>query len=125
MIHETLPPINEQLIVDSPLPATAAAAKFAWPNPSKLMQQLEMRDVTLNIFEPAVTETLQLRGTHETLGLSPNSTPNVPKPSSSDNATRAPYCTKPSADGRAGSKAQSFDWSTTYPSLALINFVKY
>jgi hypothetical protein len=28
-----------------------------------------MLDVTLNIFEPAVTETLPLRGTHETLGL--------------------------------------------------------
>jgi hypothetical protein len=33
------------------------------------MQQLEMLDVTLNIFEPAITETLQIRGTHETLGL--------------------------------------------------------
>jgi hypothetical protein len=69
MIRETLPPINERLIADSPLPATAAAAKFARPNPSELTQQLEMLDVTLNIFEPAVTETLQLRGTHETLGL--------------------------------------------------------
>jgi hypothetical protein len=28
-IHKTLPPINEQLIADSPLPATAAAAKLA------------------------------------------------------------------------------------------------
>jgi hypothetical protein len=33
------------------------------------MQQLEMLNVTLNIFKPAVTETLQLCGTYETLGL--------------------------------------------------------
>jgi hypothetical protein len=69
MIHEILPPINEQLIADSPLPETAAATKFTRPNPSEPIQQLEMLDVTLNIFEPAVMETLQLRGTHETLGL--------------------------------------------------------
>jgi hypothetical protein len=69
MIKETLLQINEQLIADSPLPATAAAAKFARPNPSELMQQFKMLDVTLNIFEPAVTETLQLHGTHETLEL--------------------------------------------------------
>jgi hypothetical protein len=70
LIQETLQPINnEQLIQDSPLPQAAAAAKFARPSPSELTQQLEMLDVTLNIFEPAVTETLPLRGTHETLGL--------------------------------------------------------
>ena len=69
LIQETLQPINEQLIQDSPLPQAAAAAKFARPSPSELTHQLEMLNVTLNIFEPAVTETLPLRGTHETLGL--------------------------------------------------------
>jgi hypothetical protein len=51
-------------IEDSPLPQTTAAAKS-----DKLTQQLEMLDVTLNILEPAVAETLPLGGTHETLGL--------------------------------------------------------
>jgi hypothetical protein len=69
LIQETLQPINKQLIQDSPLPQAVASAKFARPSPSELTQQLEMLDVTLNIFEPAVTETLSLRGTHETLGL--------------------------------------------------------
>jgi hypothetical protein len=59
LIQETLQPINEQLIQDSPLPQAAAAAKFARPSPSELTQQLEMLDVTLNIFEPAVTEALR------------------------------------------------------------------
>jgi hypothetical protein len=69
LIQETLQPINKQLIHDSPLPQAAAAAKFARPSPSELTQQLEMLEVTLNIFEPAVTETLPLQGTHNTLGL--------------------------------------------------------
>jgi hypothetical protein len=66
MMQEELKPINKQLIKDAPLPQTATAAKFAWPSPSKLTQQLEMLDVTLNIFEPIVTESLLLRGAHET-----------------------------------------------------------
>jgi hypothetical protein len=60
---------NLQTILDSPLPQSAAAAKVQQPTAVELRQQLEMLDVTTNIFEPAVSETLQLKGTHDTLGL--------------------------------------------------------
>jgi hypothetical protein len=62
-------PLHEQIIDDSPLPFAASAAKFARPSPIELTQQLEMMDISLNIFEPAVSETLPLQGTHDTLGL--------------------------------------------------------
>jgi hypothetical protein len=62
-------PLHEQIIDDSPLPFGASAAKFARPSPIELTQQLEMMDISLNIFEPAVSETLPLQGTHDTLGL--------------------------------------------------------
>jgi hypothetical protein len=60
---------NLQTLLDSPLPESAAAAKVQQPTAVELRQQLEMLDVTTNIFEPAVSETLQLKGTHDTLGL--------------------------------------------------------
>jgi hypothetical protein len=125
MIQETLPPINEQLIADSPLSATAATTKLAWPNPSQLMQQLEMLDVTLNIFNPAVTKTLQLWGTHEMLGLVTEQHPNTWRLSSSPNVTLARCRTRPSDDGKVNSKTQLFDWLLTHLSLTLINSVKY
>jgi hypothetical protein len=60
--------LHEQIIDDSPLPFAASAAKFAQPSSIELTQQLEMMDILLNIFEPAVSKTLPLQGTHDTLG---------------------------------------------------------
>jgi hypothetical protein len=62
-------PLHEQIINNSPLPFAASAAKYARPNPIELTQQLEMMDISFNIFEPAVSKTLPLQGTHNTLGL--------------------------------------------------------
>jgi hypothetical protein len=43
-------PLHQQIIDDSPLPFAASAAKFARPSPIELTQQLEMMDISLNLF---------------------------------------------------------------------------
>ena len=60
-------------IDDSPLPFTAAAAKVTAKHGRKpeeiLTHELLLMDITTNIHEPAVSETLPLQGGHPTLGL--------------------------------------------------------
>jgi hypothetical protein len=64
---------NEMTLDDSPLPFTAAAAKVAAKHGQKpediLTHELFLMDITTNIQEPAVSETLPLQGGHPTLGL--------------------------------------------------------
>jgi hypothetical protein len=49
--------LQTHIILDNPLPhkATAAKAKFNWPTTDELHRQLQQLDITLNIFEPAVS----------------------------------------------------------------------
>ena len=66
---------NFRTLIDSPLPFNAAAAaaktkaKFDRPDPAWLTSQLRYLDVTLNMYEPAISEFLPLQGTHPTLGM--------------------------------------------------------
>jgi hypothetical protein len=64
---------NLMTIDDSPLPFTAAAAKVTAKHGRKpeeiLTHELLLMDITTNIHEPAVSETLPLQGGHPTLGL--------------------------------------------------------
>jgi hypothetical protein len=57
-----------------------------------------MLDVTTNIFKPAVSETLQLKGTHDTLGL-------ITQQHLEYSETVVVSPIKPFEDGRANSKA--------------------
>jgi hypothetical protein len=63
-----VPDLITRALEDNPPPINAAAAKaeFKKPFTNELQQLL---DVTLNIFEPAVSEQLPLKGMHPTLGL--------------------------------------------------------
>jgi hypothetical protein len=64
---------NTMTLDDSPLPFTAAAAKVTAKHTRKpeevLTHELLLMDITTNIHEPAVSETLPLQGGHPTLGL--------------------------------------------------------
>ena len=70
---------NMLTIADSPLPFTAAAAKAAMQHARKpeeiLMHELLLMDITTNIHEPAVSETISLQGGQPTLGLVPKQHP--------------------------------------------------
>jgi hypothetical protein len=70
---------NTMVIDDSPLPFTAAAAKTAVKHTRKpeeiLKHELLLMDITTNIHEPAVSETIALQGGHPTLGLVPEEHP--------------------------------------------------
>lgn len=62
--------LTASLIDDSPLPYTASAAKVKlYKADDELIKELQQMDVTLNMHEPAVTETLPLHGLHPTFGL--------------------------------------------------------
>ena len=67
------PDHNLMTIDDSPLPFTAAAAKVTAKHGRKhediLTHELLLMDITTNIHEPAVSETLPLQEGHPTLGL--------------------------------------------------------
>jgi hypothetical protein len=64
---------NSWTIDDSPLPYPASAAKVSVKHGRKpediLTHELLLMDITTNIHEPAVSETLPLQGGHPTLGL--------------------------------------------------------
>ena len=65
---------NLMTINDSPLPFTAAAAKAKATKHVRqpeevLTHELLLMDITTNIHEPAVSETISLQGSHPTLGL--------------------------------------------------------
>jgi hypothetical protein len=65
---------NLMTIDDSPLPFTAAAAKAKATKHVRqpeevLTHELLLMDITTNIHEPAVSETISLQGGHPTLGL--------------------------------------------------------
>jgi hypothetical protein len=64
---------NSWTIDDSPIPFPAAAAKVKIKHGRKpeeiLTHELLLMDITTNIHEPAVSETLPLQGGHPTLGL--------------------------------------------------------
>jgi hypothetical protein len=64
--NQPLPADPLRIIIDSPLPTAAAAAKakFERPTPAILHHQLKMLDITLNVYKPAVNETLPLQGSH-------------------------------------------------------------
>jgi hypothetical protein len=66
-----VPDLITRALEDNPIPVNAAAdkAKFERPSTDELHRQLQLLDVTLNIFEPAVSEQLPLVGSHPTLGL--------------------------------------------------------
>jgi hypothetical protein len=66
-----IPDLITRTLEDNPIPVNAAAAKakFERPLTDELQRQLQLLDVTLNIFEPAVSEQLPLVGSHPTLGL--------------------------------------------------------
>jgi hypothetical protein len=66
-----IPDLITQTLEDNPLPMNAAAAKakFEHPSSDELHRQLQLLDVTLNLFEPAVLEQLPLEGSHPTLVL--------------------------------------------------------
>jgi hypothetical protein len=70
---------NMMTIDDSPLPFTAAAAKTVIKHGRKqeeiLKHELLHMDITTNIHEPAVSETINLQGGHPTLGLVPEQHP--------------------------------------------------
>jgi hypothetical protein len=91
-VEQTTNPIldtNTQIIQDSPLPhtapippilganvhiipdepPTATVSRVTLPSPDELTQSLQLLDISLNITEPAITETVILSGTHPTLGL--------------------------------------------------------
>ena len=71
-VHPTDTPImddNTQIIQDSPLPYTAALHRITLPSPDELTQSLQLLDISLNVTEPSVSETVTLAGTHPTLGL--------------------------------------------------------
>ena len=72
-----IPNLITRTLEDNPLPSTAAAAKarFERPSTTDLHRQLQLLDVTLNIFELAVSEQLPLEGSHPTLGLFPEQHP--------------------------------------------------
>jgi hypothetical protein len=59
---EVIRPLHEQIINDSPIPFAASAAKFAWPSPIELTQQLEMMNISLNIFEPQSVKHSHFKG---------------------------------------------------------------
>jgi hypothetical protein len=63
--------ITRALEDKNPLPINTAAAKakFKKPSTDELHRQLQLLDVTLNIFEPIVSKQLPLEGTHPALGL--------------------------------------------------------
>jgi uncharacterized protein (UPF0276 family) len=67
------------IIDDSPLPFTAAAAKATAKHIRKpeeiLKHKLLHLDITTNIHESAVSETINLQGGHPTLGLVPEQHP--------------------------------------------------
>jgi hypothetical protein len=69
----TAPNHNLMTIDDSPLPFTASAAKVKAKHERQpediLTHELLLMDITTNIHEPAVSETLPLQGGHPTLGL--------------------------------------------------------
>lgn len=68
---QDVPDLIARTLEDNPLPINAAAAKAKFDRPStdELHRQLQSMDVTLNLFEPAVSEQLPLEGSHPTLGL--------------------------------------------------------
>jgi hypothetical protein len=77
-ICQALPPSSDNLdnlpqriLMDNPLPHSAAAAKakFERPHTDELHRQLQQLDITLNIFEPAVSEHISILGSHPTAGL--------------------------------------------------------
>jgi len=60
----------EQLLDASPLPYSAAAAKVIIPpNEKILLSNLDTLNISLNLFEPAVSETIPLWTDHPTAGL--------------------------------------------------------
>lgn len=63
--------LHTRIILDNPLPynAAAAKAKFERPGTDELHRQLQQLDITLNMFEPAVSEHISLTGSHPTAGL--------------------------------------------------------
>jgi hypothetical protein len=61
--------INDQIISDSPTPYTATINRVTLPSPDELTQSLQLLDISLNVTEPSVSETVSLSGTHPTLGL--------------------------------------------------------
>jgi hypothetical protein len=63
--------LQRRIILDNPLPynAAAAKAKFDRPSTDELHRQLQQLDVTLNLFEPAVSEHIPITGSHPTAGL--------------------------------------------------------
>jgi hypothetical protein len=62
--------LARSLINESPLPYTASAAKVQLYQPeADLIRDLQQFDVTLNMFEPSVSESIQLHGSHPTFGL--------------------------------------------------------
>jgi hypothetical protein len=86
------PDHNLEMIDDSPLPFTAAAALNDSPLPFNataakatakhvqkpeevLKHELLLMDITTNIHKPAVSETIALQGGHPTLGLVPEQHP--------------------------------------------------
>jgi hypothetical protein len=70
---------NKMALKDSPLTFTASAAKSAVKHTRKpeevLKHELLLMDITTNIYEPAVSETIHLQGGHPTLGLVPEQHP--------------------------------------------------
>jgi hypothetical protein len=70
-IPQEVPDLITRALKDNPIPVNAAAAKakFECPSTAELQRQLQLLDVTLNIFEPAVSEQLPLEGSHPALGL--------------------------------------------------------
>jgi hypothetical protein len=60
---------STQIMQDSPLPYTSTVHQVTLPSPDELTQSLQLLDISLNVTEPAVSETITLTGTHPTLGL--------------------------------------------------------
>jgi hypothetical protein len=69
--NDNLNDLTTCIILENPLPhnAAAAKAKFDRPNTDELHRQLQQLDITLNMFEPAVSEQIALTGSHPTAGL--------------------------------------------------------
>jgi hypothetical protein len=101
--NQPLPVDPLRIIIDSPLPTAAAAAKakFERPTPDILHHQLKMLDITLNIYEPAINETLPLQGSHPTLGLIMEPHQNTKKPQYLLDVNQAPSHSRTYGPGKA------------------------
>jgi hypothetical protein len=68
---EDLNDLPTRIILDNPLPHNAAAAKAKYDRPTtdELHRQLQQLDITLNMYEPAVSEQIPINGSHPTAGL--------------------------------------------------------